>query len=118
MEKILLLAKSSSREEPYSVEFRLKDNLLSVECDCPAGERGQLCKHKLSFISHKKAMLYDSEQAQELDKVCKWVECSDFSELLKVLEETERELEQAKRKLKTTKMKFGRLMMQGANCHK
>jgi uncharacterized Zn finger protein len=118
MKKVRLYAKSSSREEPYEVVFRLEDNLLTVECDCPAGEWGQLCKHRLSFIAHKKAMLYDSEQVRELDKVCQWVDCSGYSELVAELKAAENELEKAKKRLKTTKMKFSRLMLEGVPCRK
>jgi len=63
MEKITLLAKSSSGDEPYFVDFLLKHGSLSVHCSCKAGEYGQLCKHKLALVTCDESMLYDKEQA-------------------------------------------------------
>jgi uncharacterized Zn finger protein len=75
MSKITLFAKASSRDEPYEVKFTFKNSILSVWCNCPAGSRGQLCKHKLAFINNESAMLYDKNaQLDDLKQVNKWIE--------------------------------------------
>ena len=60
--EITVLVKSSSQPEPRSVLVVLDDSGLSFVCDCPAGERGRICKHKKAMASAD-----DSEQIQQSD---------------------------------------------------
>jgi hypothetical protein len=115
--EITLKAKSSSRPEPYSVLFIWTNKTLSVNCDCQAGELGQLCKHKLAFLQNDGSMLYDSRQSEKLNTVYEWVEFTSFSDLLNELEQTERETEKsianAKKQLSAAKHKLARLLKEG-----
>ena len=115
--KITLKARSSSRPEPYLVVFVWNNETLTVSCDCPAGEVGQLCKHKLALLQNDASMLYDAEQRDDLDRAFQWVQSTSFSSLLNELEETERQTKQtiakAKKQLASLKQKVGRLLREG-----
>ena len=115
--EIILKARSSSRPEPYLVVFLWNNKTISVSCDCPAGELGQLCKHKLALLQNDASMLYDADQNDDLNKAFKWVQSTSFSSLLNELEETERQTEQtiakAKKQLASIKQKVGRLLKEG-----
>ena len=113
MTEIVLLAKASSRDDPYVVTFTFSDSTLSIWCDCPAGERGQLCKHKLSLATNKKTMLFDENQVELLQKAYEWVENSGLPETIEEIKLVEKELENVKKKLKGTKAKIARLMKDG-----
>lgn len=65
--KITLEAKSSSGDYSYNVGFWQKNGLLSVWCDCPAGEWGKFCKHKWQLLNGNEKMLADASQADELN---------------------------------------------------
>ena len=115
--EIALKARSSSRPEPYLVVFVWNNETLSVSCDCPAGEVGQLCKHKLALLQNDASMLYNPNQKDDLAKAFKWVQTTSFSSLLNELKETERQTEQtianAKKQLASLKQKVGRLIREG-----
>jgi uncharacterized Zn finger protein len=49
MEEIRFLVQGSA-EEPYNVTFRKSANNLSAYCTCPAGETGQICKHRINIL--------------------------------------------------------------------
>jgi len=116
--QITLLAKSSSQPEPYPVTFNWNNNKLSVSCSCPAGEIGQLCKHKTAFLANDTNMLYDSKQKGQLDKIAAWVQSSSIPKLLLQLKEAELEkdniIEKAKKEFSGLKHKLARLLSEGA----
>ena len=114
MIEIVLLAKSSSRDEPYEVTFtQAEDGILSIWCSCRAGEFGQLCKHKLAFASNDQSMLHDKNQLTELEKVNNWVQMYGYSEQIRKLKEMENELEILKKRIKTAKAKIAKSMKDG-----
>jgi len=116
--QIILLAKSSSQPEPYSVTFNWNNNKLSVFCNCPAGEIGQLCKHKTALLANESDILYDSKQKNQLDKISVWVQSSSLPKLLLQLKEAELEkdriIEKAKKDFSALKHKIARLLNEGA----
>jgi len=63
---ISIKAKSSSGDGFYTVDFFVKEDVLSVLCDCPAGEWGKFCKHKWQLLNGDQDMLADPEQAEKL----------------------------------------------------
>ena len=111
--KITILAKSSSGGEPYSVYFTLKEGRLSIFCKCPAGIHGQLCKHKRKLLSNDASILFDPNQVDQLSQAVEWVEKSEYPQLLDELQESEKESEIAKKKVKAMKAKLARVMREG-----
>jgi hypothetical protein len=69
---ITLLAKSSSGNNPYKVEFVVDGQDLRVLCHCPAGLSEKVCKHVLALATANSEMLFGSDQNALFDKVKSW----------------------------------------------
>ncbi|MFT7388756.1 MAG: putative Zn finger protein [Candidatus Endobugula sp.] len=63
---ISIKAKSSRGDASYTVDFMTKDGVLSVFCDCPAGEWGKFCKHKWQLLNGDESMLTSIDQSSQL----------------------------------------------------
>ena len=111
--EITILVKSSSQPEPRSVLVVLDDSGLSFACDCPAGERGRICKHKKAMASADDSMLYDENQRENFKQVMDWVTQSGYPDLMKELKETENELHSAREKVSDIKEKITHVMKEG-----
>jgi len=112
--ELKLLAKSSSREEPYSVTFTKSNKILSIHCDCPAGRFSKLCKHKIGFAMGDSNMLYDISQAGDVEKANKWAFQTDlFTELFKI-KKIQKQIAEKQAELKNQKKRVGDLMKKGA----
>jgi len=111
--EITVLVKSSSQPGPRSVLVVLGDSGLSFVCDCPAGERGRICKHKKAMASADDSMLYGEDQRESFDQVMEWVAQSGYPDLMKELKEAENELESVKGKARDIKDKITRVMKEG-----
>lgn len=112
--EITLLAKSSSHpDEPYKVVFRYEEGLLRILCNCPAGQFGQFCKHKVSLALKDPKMLFDQKQKDQLDRAYEWVKASSLTDLFDEIRRIERELEDMKKRLKSAKAMAGRVMTEG-----
>ena len=66
---IVISAKSSSSDTPYTVECYLDENKISVFCSCPAGDNRKLCKHVKQMIAGDDSILYDENQKRELEAI-------------------------------------------------
>lgn len=113
--ELTLLVKSSTKPEPYAVVVQLLDSQLSLHCDCASGQWGKYCKHKFAILSADKKILHDNDQLDTFHKVIDWISSSDYPALLTELNDYEKNLEIAKKKLKEHKEKIARLMNQGSN---
>ncbi len=110
---ITILVKSSSSNEPRSVNVVQDDSGLSFFCDCPAGVRDRVCKHKRAVASADDSMLFNDDQRQNFEKVIDLLGQTGYPELMKDLKETEDALEPAKEKLREIKEKVARAMREG-----
>ncbi len=111
--EIEILVKSSSQSEPRSVQVIKDDSGLSFFCDCPAGERGRICKHKKSVASADDHMLYDEEQRENFEKVVDWLSQSGYPELMNELKAVGNELRAAREKESLIREKITRIMKEG-----
>lgn len=111
--EITILVKSSSRDEPYVVTVSSTETGLSILCDCPAGEWGKYCKHKVAIVLADEKILYDEEQTDNFNKISKWISESSYPNLVTELRESEKSLEAAKRAVKNQKEKIARSMKEG-----
>jgi len=103
--EIVLLAKSSG-DDPYKVYFKDEGGILSVFCRCRAGEFGQLCKHKLSFLKGDAKLLYDPEQKELFEQVQKMLRRFSVMELFSRYEDEVSKIDTGIKKLKKTKKKI------------
>ena len=79
-----------SSSEPYIVTFGIEGDNFSAHCTCPAGKKGQYCKHRFSLMES------DPE-------VKAWIQGSDVDEALSSLAEAEHELAQIKKHVSAAK---------------
>ena len=108
-----LFAKSSDGINSYSVHFIIQEDKLSIFCDCPAGEWGKFCKHKLALLRNEKDMLFNRDQEKELAEVQNWVRQSKYPDMLEKLDSAEREAKKANAELKKAKKSFENAMKSG-----
>ena len=111
--EITILVKSSSQSKPRSVLVVLDDSGLSFVCDCPAGERGRMCKHKKAIASANDSMLFDDDQMKNFKQVMEWIDQSGYPELMQELRQAENELDSAKAIAREIKVKITRVMKEG-----
>ena len=96
-----MLAKSSSQpDSSYRVKFVINDGILSVQCSCPAGTYGQLCKHKTSFLEGDCNILYDISQQQLLNDIVATINASPLKNEYSRFINRKTEIEKIQRKLK------------------
>jgi hypothetical protein len=111
--EITILVTSSSQPVPRSVQVTHDDSSLSFYCDCPAGKRIRLCKHKKAVASGDDSMLYDEGQRDKFEKVMTWVAESGYPDLMKALQEADNELESARVKVEDIREKVIFAMKEG-----
>ena len=111
--EITILVKSSSSSEPRSVIVMLDDSGLSLFCDCPAGERDRVCKHKKAIASADDSMLYDEDQKKSFKQAMDWVAQSGYPDLMNELQEAESMLESAKQNAWAIKERIASAMNEG-----
>lgn len=111
--EITILVKSSSQPDPRTVHVVVDDSGLTFDCDCPAGERGRICKHKKAMASADDSMLYDEDQREKFETIMDWVAKSGYPDLMRELKEAENELDSAREKTIDIKQKIIRAMNEG-----
>lgn len=111
--KISIKAKSSS-DEPYTVDFFIEDNKLSVFCNCRAGIFRQLCKHKIELIAGDQSRLFDeseAEQLKELEAVLSMV--PELKKTVEKIAESQKIISREQAKLKKIKKGFAVKLKEG-----
>lgn len=98
-----ILAKSSDGISYYKVAFNNRDGVISIKCDCRAGELTKLCRHKLAIIRGDAAILYDNSQYSEFIKIKEWIEASPFAQLILEHDSIEKELQKKQREFRMIK---------------
>lgn len=111
--KFALLAKSSSRDEPYKVDFIFDNDMLIIKCNCPAGRFGKFCKHKWSLIKGNYDMLYEENQDDQLDKINDWVQKSHYLDLIIEMSKAQKRFDEAQKDLNKIKKKASASMKKG-----
>jgi hypothetical protein len=105
--KIALLVKSSSMAGVgYKVVFNNNNGIITINCNCRAGELTKLCKHKLALIRENYSVLIDGNGDNDVVKVKDLIENSAFSHLIiqhdlaeKALAEKQEEFKKIKNRL-------------------
>ena len=109
-----ILVRSSSRDEPYSVEISSTAEYgLTIICDCPAGEWGKYCKHKMAVALGDATILYDDEQIDGFNEISNWIDVSNYPKIFSEIRVVEKQLEEAKKNVKNMKEKIARFMRDG-----
>ncbi len=111
--EITVLIKSSSSTEPRNVLVLQDDVGLSIFCDCPAGERGRVCKPRKAVASGNDSMLYDEDQRENFNRIMELISQTGYPELMKELEDAENEMDTEKEKVIDLKKKIAGVMKDG-----
>jgi hypothetical protein len=93
--RVTLLAKSSSRESPYKVDFMADGPSIRVFCHCQAGVKRWMCKHKLALINGDSNMLFDPRQNELLAQIQLWPQYNDLKTRIQEFQNKVREIEEA-----------------------
>ena len=101
---------SSDGDSSYVVEFVFDEGSLTVHCECPAGEFGKSCRHKLGLLQGDFSILANSDEKPLLDNVRQWVEKSKLNELLATLRSAEAAEKAAKASLAVAKKRLEKAM--------
>lgn len=101
-----------SSPEPYEVVVKYSDKKFNIFCDCPAGELGQNCKHKLQIIKGEllKPSKIISGNLDKLPLISEIVKNYPISDALLELEALELEAEKIKKLISAHKKKIARLL--------
>ena len=81
MEKIVKFLIQGSGKEPYRCTFWKVDNYdLHSACTCPAGKKGQYCKHRFALLEGDitNVVNYSEEDFKELQEMLKSSDIADF----------------------------------------
>jgi len=111
--KLTLKAKSSSSDGFYSVNFVYDGGLLTVFCNCPAGESGKFCKHKWQLLSGNSEMLYDPAEIETLQTVHAWAVERNYEQLYKKVNELNEKIEEFKKEITDEKRQVERKFREG-----
>lgn len=100
MEQTTFKVKGSAAE-PYELTFIKDGASLTALCTCPAGEFGNICKHRTNILDGKTAAITSGNES-EVATVCEWLAGSDVETALNELrsaEQADGDVVAAKRKL-------------------
>ena len=98
---ITIFVKSSTQpDSSYKINFSVQNGVLRLHCSCPAGTRGQLCKHKTSFIEGDYNMLYDISQQQLMNDIVATIKASPLNGEYSKFATRKMEIEKIQRELK------------------
>ena len=113
MTDVLRLLVQGSEPDPYTVEVRHSGADLTLSCTCPAGQNNQLCKHRTRLLSGSHEGLIQISDQLKIATLTEWLEGSTLEEPFRELVEAEAALEEATRRRKAVRRKFGRLIEGG-----
>lgn len=99
-----------SAPEPYRVVFvRRSQTNLSAYCSCPAGEKGQYCKHRFAILDGIQDGLV-SANPEGIKIVQSWLPGTDMEKALLKIRILEEEAERIKKELSSAKHDLAKAM--------
>jgi hypothetical protein len=112
--KISLLVKSSSLAGVgYEVVFKNLNGIITIKCNCRAGELTKLCKHKLALIRGDSSILMDRNEDDNFCNVKEWIKNTALSQLITQLDLAEKSLAEKQIELKKIKDRLEVAMRRG-----
>ncbi|MFM2005749.1 MAG: hypothetical protein RLZZ09_1404 [Pseudomonadota bacterium] len=91
-----------SAAQPYRVTFEKTGNNLNGYCTCPAGDKGQHCKHRTNILYG----VIDGIINPDFDDLCQlgdWIPGTDVEHALKELQTADQAFKEAEARLKVAK---------------
>ena len=112
MTKIIFNVISDSSGQPYELEAERTDNGLRFTCDCPAGNMGNMCKHRQALIDGDFPKIPEPNP-QDVATFTNWVQASRIGALLDSIAMIENEAKAAKKRIAAIKHELGRRLHDG-----
>ncbi len=96
-----------SKKDLYSIEVDTNNSNLKMTCDCPAGTRAQLCKHRLEILSGAYQNVTGLPE-DKLDELILYFKQSELGNYLRDLHEIEKKLDDLNKQRKSIRRGLGR----------
>lgn len=102
MQEILFEVQGSA-SDPYRVVFVKQSNTnLSAYCTCPAGERGQYCKHRFNILNGETKGIV-SDNLDDVEIVRSWLPGTDIEIAITKMRNLEAKAAEIKKALSAAK---------------
>lgn len=99
-----------SADQPYEIVFvRRGPRSLTAYCSCPAGEKGQYCKHRFNILAGSAEGIV-SENQKAVGVVVSWLSGTDIEASLKKVRSLEIEEAKIKKALSAAKKELAKSM--------
>ena len=108
MEELVFLVRGSS-SDAYELTFIKDGASLTALCTCPAGQFGNICKHRLSILDGQTKAI-SSDNANQVSTVTGWLVGTDVEAALRELREAQKSAGITKEDLAALKKKLARAM--------
>ncbi|TNF01147.1 MAG: hypothetical protein EP322_00260 [Bacteroidetes bacterium] len=109
MEEVSFDVKGSAAE-PYKVRFiRKSPTSMSAFCSCPAGQKGQYCKHRFGILDGMTKGITSSNQS-DVDVVRSWLPGTKIEVALVRMRELQSEFDILKEELSLAKKDVAKAM--------
>ena len=105
--------RSSDGVSSYPVEIAITDSVVTVQCGCPAGVKGKLCKHKVHLLNSGSEILTDKLQKETLNLVLLRIQGSQAMIELQNYRETEMAYNAAVSSFEQAKKRFEKVLKKG-----
>lgn len=105
----------SSSGEPYDVHFEFSENKFKVNCNCPAGIYGKLCKHKIRLLDGDSSLLFNKTDYEVLEQIHEVVKKSKYIEIISSYNNLKKEIEVAQKKEKKLKEQIEQSLKTGVD---
>ena len=108
MEELTFLIKGSA-SKPYEVIFIKDGDSLTALCDCPAGQFGNACKHRITILDGDVAAI-SSSNAYQAAKIVDWLVGTDVEAALAEMRQAEKDPDKTKADVAVLKKKLAKAM--------
>lgn len=99
-----------SAEQPYRVTFHRIENRITASCTCPAGQNGQLCKHRILILQGSKEKI-SSGNVSDVEVVAKWLRGTELEKAIAESGQVEVEVERLKKRAASLKKKLSAILL-------
>ena len=96
--------------DPYEVTFRKRsESNLSAHCTCPAGRRGQYCKHRFQILAGNTTHIV-SNNVVDVEVVRSWLPGTDIEDAINRMKMLQEQADRVNAALKAAKKKIAQAM--------
>lgn len=105
----LIFYVQGSAAQPYRVTFEKIGNNLNGYCNCPAGDKGQNCKHRTNILNGVMDGIVNPN-VDDLSTLGQWIPGTDVEQALMELQIADAAFKEADNRLKAAKKELSRAL--------